>query len=71
LEETFDAYKDMVKFLEWLKSVKGQVFFVSWDKKTIRYNRPFIKELDEVKGTFYYYSATEGLFDSDEKPWRK
>jgi hypothetical protein len=57
-----------VRFLEWLKSVKGQVFFVNWVKHVVRYDRPFIKELDAAKGLLHYYSATGDKSKDYEKP---
>jgi hypothetical protein len=67
MEKTFASYEELVKFLKWLKYVKGQVFYVDWIKLTVRYDRPFIRELDEAKGTLYYYTATEGKAKSQEK----
>ena len=55
MEETFQTYYEVVNFLEWLNKVLGQIFFVDWVYLKVRYNRPFIKELDAAKGMLHYF----------------
>jgi hypothetical protein len=66
MEDTFQTYEEVVKFLKWLQYVGGQVYYVDWTTYTVRYNRTFIKELDMEKSMLHYYMGSNGKTNGEE-----